>query len=86
MSSHRSAMACAAGTRPRLGSGESAVIIVIIVMAMLATTRGIPLRETATVLGSSGLLGVLLIRCTRTGLPTAVLRRTGRVLLAPAQG
>ncbi|MFB7852774.1 hypothetical protein ACFC34_37970 [Streptomyces sp. NPDC056053] len=86
MSSHRSAMACAADIRPRLGSGESAVIIVIIVMAMLATTRDIPLQEVVTVLGSSGLLGVLLIRCTRTGLPAAVLRRAGRVLLAPAQG
>ncbi|MFB7958044.1 hypothetical protein [Streptomyces sp. NPDC056045] len=79
-------MACAAGIRPRLGSGESAVIIVIIVMAMLATTRDIPLQEAVTVLGSSGLLGVLLIRCTRTGPPAAVLRRAGRVLLAPAQG
>ncbi|MGW2184275.1 hypothetical protein ACWCXX_41395 [Streptomyces sp. NPDC001732] len=76
-------MACTAGIRPRLGSGESAVIIV---MTMLATTRDIPLQEAATVLGSSGLLGVLLIRCTRTGLPAAVLRKAGRVLLAPAQG
>ncbi|WP_331733981.1 hypothetical protein [Streptomyces atratus] len=85
MFSHRSAAACAASTRLRLGLGESAVIIVITVMAMLATTHGTPLREVMAMLGSSELLGVLMIRCSQMGPLTVVIRRVGRFLLFPAQ-
>lgn len=86
MSSQRSVAACAAGARPRLGFGETAVIIVIIVMAVLMATRGTPLPQAAAVLGSAGLLAVLVVRFAQAGVPRGTAIRTaGRALLSPAQ-
>lgn len=81
MSSSRSAAACAPGTRPRLGLGESTAIAT---METLATTHGTSPGEVPATLGSPGLLGALVIRHTRKGLLTAAIRRAGRVLF-PAQ-
>lgn len=85
MSSPQSVSACVTGTRRRLGLGESAVIIVIIVMTVLLITRGTPLTEATTILGSSGLLAVLVTRYAQAGPRTAVMRRASHALLFPAQ-
>ncbi|MFF3246440.1 hypothetical protein ACFYWY_22520 [Streptomyces sp. NPDC002870] len=78
--------ACAAGARPRLGFGESAVIIVIIVMAVVMALRGTPLPELAAVLASAGLLAVVVLRLVPAGAPrSTALRSAGRALLSPGQ-
>jgi hypothetical protein len=84
--SHRSVAACAADARPRLGFGESAVIIVVIVTAVLMTVRHTPLPEAAAALGGAGLLAVLIVRLAQAGMTRGTaLRTAGRALLSPAQ-
>lgn len=86
MPAQRSVAACAACARPRLGFGETAVIIVIIVMAVIMALRGTPLPELTAVLASAGLLAVVVIRIGQPGAPRGTaLRSAGRALLSPGQ-
>ncbi|MFF4229175.1 hypothetical protein [Streptomyces sp. NPDC001820] len=86
MSTQRHVAMCATGTRPRLGFGETAVIIVIIVMAVIMALRGTRLPEVAAVLTSAGLLAVIVVRLGQAGVPRGTaLRSAGRALLSPGQ-
>jgi hypothetical protein len=76
--------ACAAGSRPRIGFGEAAVIIVIIVMAVVLALHGAPPRELAAVLGSAGVLAVTVARLGSVGPPRAV-RSAWRALVSAGQ-
>ncbi|KOT87601.1 hypothetical protein ADK86_35825 [Streptomyces sp. NRRL F-5755] len=77
MSVQQSVAACGTA-RSRFGPGETAVVIVIIALAVLMTLRGLPLREVTAVLTSAGLLAVTVVG---TGQGRTV-RGAGRALLS----
>ncbi|WP_030681424.1 hypothetical protein [Streptomyces rimosus] len=82
MSVQQSVAAC--GTvRSRFGSGETAVVIVIIALAVFMTLRGRPLPEVTAVLAGAGLLAVTVVRIGQGHLVCgAALRGAGRALLS----
>ncbi|KAA6223813.1 hypothetical protein CP973_19480 [Streptomyces albofaciens JCM 4342] len=82
MSVQQSVAACGTA-RSRFGSGETAVVIVIIALAVLMTLRGLPLPEVTAVLTSAGLLAVTVIRIGQGRVVRgAALRSAGRALLS----
>ncbi|MEU9214176.1 ATP-binding protein [Streptomyces sp. NPDC048415] len=73
--------ACTAGSRPRIGFGEAAVIVV---MAVVPSLLGTPPRELAAVLGSAGVLALTVARLGSVGPPRA-LRSAWRALVSAGQ-
>ncbi|MEU7206085.1 hypothetical protein [Streptomyces sp. NPDC045470] len=83
--SQNSAAECGTA-RPRIDWEETAIIIVVIMMAVLMTLRGTPLSETTAVLASAVLLAVAVVRLARGRLlRRAVLRSARRVLVSCGQ-
>ncbi|MER5302256.1 hypothetical protein ABT039_22735 [Streptomyces lasiicapitis] len=75
---------CGTG-RARIGPAESAVIIVIVVLAALLTVHGLPLGQTVGVLGGAGLLAVAFVRLATAGpMPSGARRWAASVLTPPA--
>ncbi|KOG64701.1 hypothetical protein ADK76_08525 [Streptomyces griseoflavus] len=72
--------------QPPLGWGETAVIIVIVVMAVLMLLRGTPLSEATAALATAGLLAVAVVHLARGRIRrSAVLRGAQRALSSCGQ-
>ncbi|WP_030371776.1 hypothetical protein [Streptomyces rimosus] len=77
MSVQQSVAACGTA-RSRFGPGETAIVIVIIALAVLMALRGLPLPEVTAVLTSAGLLAVTVIQAGQG----RTVRGAGRALLS----
>ncbi len=84
MPSNASPAECAAALKPRLGTAEAAVVIVIVVTVALLDVHGASAARALVLVGEAGLLAVGLVRLRALRWRTGALRRAGEAFLLPA--